>query len=282
MLRALRARRDPFLTCWAAHAALLPRRPRRSDCASCCPPAWLPSPARRWRCLPSPCSGLAQAGCAGRSAPSGSPALPPMLWLVAAGALAAQGTFRPAITLYAGIALLLVLGAARECWLASREQDLASARDLTLVLLAAALWYLYRMAEPFLGNTEPLTPLAGLVTFVLSSAIPFLGLAIARERAAAAETAALRRGREEVERLHAGLPAIIFLHEVLPDGTPRRLYNGGDFEAVTGWPREALAELDDWMSFAAPGTPFREGYAQALSDGTASLEWQMRRPDGGW
>ena len=101
-------------------------------------------------------------------------------------------------------------------------------------------------------------------------------LRVAAER----EAEALRQGRKEVERLHAGLPAIIFLCEVLPDGTPRRIYNGGDTEAVTGWPSDALIRLDDWASFAAPGTPHGEAYARFVQEGHTTLDWQMRRPDG--
>lgn len=91
----------------------------------------------------------------------------------------------------------------------------------------------------------------------------------ARER----EAAALREGREQVERLHAGLPAIIFLREVAADGSSQLRYRGGDIEEVTGWPTaefEALAAASEW-----PGVPpetFQTFMATVLSEEHAVTE----------
>ena len=52
--------------------------------------------------------------------------------------------------------------------------------------------------------------------------------AAAAEAARAREAAALAAGRAEIERLHAGLPAIVFLRAVDADGGQRRVYCGGD------------------------------------------------------
>ena len=79
---------------------------------------------------------------------------------------------------------------------------------------------------------------------VLGTAVSFLGLAIARERAARREAAAQQAGRQEIERLLGGLPAVIFLRAVRPDGEARLLYRGGDIEVVTGWPAATFQGVD--------------------------------------
>jgi signal transduction histidine kinase len=103
----------------------------------------------------------------------------------------------------------------------------------------------------------------------------------ARER----EAAALLAGREQVERLHAGLPAIIFLREVQPDGTARLLFRGGDVEAVTGWPEECLDASDGPFRTPGPDGTTPEADLQALlrrtlAEGVARSDWLLRQPDG--
>jgi PAS domain S-box-containing protein len=101
--------------------------------------------------------------------------------------------------------------------------------------------------------------------------------------ALAREAEALRAGRAEVERLHAGLPALIFLREVMPDGTSRLVYRAGDVEAVTGWPTADLAGLDSLQDLSAPeNRRLEEHLIETLRDGTATDEWRMRQPDGTW
>ena len=118
--------------------------------------------------------------------------------------------------------------------------------------------------------------LAGLLVAALVVRVE--GLAAVRR-----EAAALRAGRDEVQRLLSGLPAVLFLREVAPDGSSRLLFADGDVEAVVGWPREAAAALADWDEVAAPGTPpVAAATLRALRHGHATLDWQARQPDGDW
>ncbi|MFZ4409516.1 MAG: PAS domain-containing protein, partial [Paracraurococcus sp.] len=107
--------------------------------------------------------------------------------------------------------------------------------------------------------------------------------AAAAQAALAREAAALAAGRAEIERLHAGMPVIIFHRDCDPDGTNRLLYRGGDYLGVTGWPEDALPSRADFRAFAGPETPSFTDYIRAvLRDGTASMDWRMRQPDGSW
>ena len=81
--------------------------------------------------------------------------------------------------------------------------------------------------------------------------------AAAAEAARAREAAALAAGRAELERLHAGLPAMVFLRAVAPDGSSRRLYRGGDIAAVTGWPAAAILQAGGSRRPAWAGDPVR-------------------------
>ena len=102
--------------------------------------------------------------------------------------------------------------------------------------------------------------------------------AVTRERHAAA----LAASRAEIERLHAGLPAIIFLRAIAPDGTSRLLYRSGDIAAVTGWPLAALEHIPDLADLAVPESraAIVEGYHQGMREGVATTDWRLRRPDG--
>ncbi|MBR0681636.1 PAS domain-containing protein [Roseomonas eburnea] len=94
---------------------------------------------------------------------------------------------------------------------------------------------------------------------------------------------ALRRGREQVERLHGGLPAVLFLREVAADGTSRLLYRGGAIEAVTGWPPEAFPREDGMAEQTHPEDPRVEALLrESLRSGSAEQEWRLRQPDGSW
>ena len=102
-------------------------------------------------------------------------------------------------------------------------------------------------------------------------------------RAARLQAEALQRGRAEIERLHAGLPAMIFLDEIAPDGANRRLYVGGDIEAVTGWPPATIAAEANMTRFSGPERPsFRSMAERAQRDGATTLDWRMQRPNGAW
>lgn len=96
---------------------------------------------------------------------------------------------------------------------------------------------------------------------------------------AARETALLRRSREMIDQLHAGLPAIIFTRRVEADGASRLLYRGGDIEAVTGWPADTEAEPVAEL----PGLVTEEGEDHiwtALVTGESSVDGRLRQPDG--
>lgn len=100
-------------------------------------------------------------------------------------------------------------------------------------------------------------------------------------RDALREAQALRAGREEVERLHGGLPVLVFLRDVAPDGTSRLIYRGGDLRGVTGWPAEEIARHQDLTVFADQlPEVFADFLRRVLRDGQASIEWRFRQPDG--
>ncbi|WP_203075684.1 sensor histidine kinase [Falsiroseomonas ponticola] len=97
------------------------------------------------------------------------------------------------------------------------------------------------------------------------------------------EAEALRTGRAEVERLLGGLPAVIFLREVAPDGSSRPVYRGGDLDIVMGWPAADLATRRNFEDLIHPeDTNLAREMPQLLREGYASYEWRMRQPGGGW
>jgi C4-dicarboxylate-specific signal transduction histidine kinase len=102
-------------------------------------------------------------------------------------------------------------------------------------------------------------------------------------RGARAEAEALRISRAEVERLHSGLPVIIFLREVATDGTNRLRYRGGDFEMVTGWPATTFAGTEPFRSRVDLGDDdYRAFFDRVVREGTGTTEYRMRQPDGSW
>jgi C4-dicarboxylate-specific signal transduction histidine kinase len=97
------------------------------------------------------------------------------------------------------------------------------------------------------------------------------------------EAEALRVGRADVERLHGGLPAVIFLREMANDGTSRLVYRGGDLETVTGWPARAVAGRRHFDDLVHPeDSTFTRLGPRLLREGSASYQWRMRQPDGSW
>lgn len=102
-------------------------------------------------------------------------------------------------------------------------------------------------------------------------------------RASRQETEALAQGRQEVERLHAGLPCVIFLRQVAPDGSSRLVYRGGDMEGVTGWPASALSASQSLEHLSAPeDTRVADHLRKVLAQGSATESWRLRQPDGSW
>ncbi len=96
------------------------------------------------------------------------------------------------------------------------------------------------------------------------------------------EVAARQAGRDEIERLVAGLPAIIFVRTVDHAGDGVQLYRNGDAVVVSGWPAGTFPHGTAWSYYAAPGTDFRRLARKALEEGRATMDWQLRQPDGGY
>lgn len=95
------------------------------------------------------------------------------------------------------------------------------------------------------------------------------------------ETAALRAGRAEVERLHGGLPAVIFVRERAPDLTSRLIYRGGDVEMVTGWPAATFVGVDNFKDYVdVVANDYHAFLDRVVREGTATVEYRMRQPDG--
>jgi C4-dicarboxylate-specific signal transduction histidine kinase len=101
--------------------------------------------------------------------------------------------------------------------------------------------------------------------------------------AARREAAALRAGRAEVERLHAGVPTVIFLRDVAPDGSSRPVYRSGDLETVMGWPAADLAARRNFEGLIHPeDTTLAREMPRLLREGQVGYQWRMRQPSGGW
>ncbi len=143
--------------------------------------------------------------------------------------------------------------------------------------------HLARVALVVLDLADLSVALIALSTGMLMLATGIVGVALAGEQAAARVAAALEAGRGEVERLHAGLPAVIFLRDVQPDGTSHLLYRGGDIETVLGWSAEELARHGSLESFMEPGHPTLAAHAlMVLRRGALVDDWRMRQPNGSW
>ncbi len=132
---------------------------------------------------------------------------------------------------------------------------------------------------PALRNSIRLSVLGGLAAGLLAVAG---GAALSRASRLWVEADALRIGREQVERLHGGLPVAVFLRESMgPRGPSRLLYRGGDIARVTGWTDGRLNGLTDWLPYLAEDTPWIDDcIADALANGSTEYEWRLRQPDG--
>ena len=189
----------------------------------------------------------------GAAAPARWLALLPALWLGACLVPAFYASLPARICLQTALIVFLLLGAGREALCVSRALQLRSARDLGLVLLAWAGLQLWRAFAVLFADAAVGAMITAVASAVLGTAVSFLGLAIARERAARREATAQQAGREEIERLLGGLPAVIFLRAVRPGGQTRLLYRGGDVEVVTGWPAATfrIDSLQPWIDLDA-------------------------------
>lgn len=191
------------------------------------------------------------------------------------------------------------VGVAAPAWVASAIEGTASAlivgpgwagRDNVYAVerLTLAPGWTVTVAEP--QHMQQATAWASLRGLVAGGASLGIGIALIvwanrREavRDAHREAEALRAGRADVERLHGGLPAIIFLREMAPDGSSRLVYRGGDLEGVMGWPTELAATRDNFDDMVHPGdAQFGDHGPRLLQDGQISYEWRIRQPADGW
>lgn len=222
---------------------------------------------------------------AGLTLPPWAVLLAPTAWILAMLPAALRPAPAGAAALYLALLLALLAAAARDAWRACRLRRGASALDVFVVLAAACLWAGYRLVEAAHPPHALFTSSTALVGVILGSALPLLGIALAREAATQAaagrEAAAAQSGRAEVERLLTGLPAVIFQREVLPDGTQRLLFRAGDTRAVTGLDPAAMACHSNWTDLAIPGTfDQREALRLTIAEGHYVHDWALRRPDG--
>jgi PAS domain S-box-containing protein len=100
-------------------------------------------------------------------------------------------------------------------------------------------------------------------------------LAIEREASARAEI------HQKIETMLGGLPAVVFLRRVNPDGTTEVEFRGGDVETVMGWHPDDLARFPNLAALAvASPISFDEWLKSVVADGQHTLEWEMQQPDG--
>ncbi|NGM23802.1 hypothetical protein G3576_27585 [Roseomonas stagni] len=123
--------------------------------------------------------------------------------------------------------------------------------DTNLVAFAAVDAEAEMEAMPLLRGAARIAVVA--VTLGALLALLFGRLAV-RSMALAGTAEALRRGREQVERLHAGLPVGLFLLDVEPDGAARLLYRAGGAQDP-------------------PAEMLQEALRTTLSAETGSFEW---------
>jgi signal transduction histidine kinase len=213
-------------------------------------------------------------------------------WIIALPALCFLGFFLLPLgasrSLWVGAAYCITAGSllvagAWNLWCVYGQQRLKAARDLALVLgVGGTGWYLFRLAQLASAEYLPLTAASGLVSMLLVTASSAIVIALVRESAVSRKLVTLLGTRADIDRLLAGLPAVIFLREASADGTSRLLYRGGDLAAVTGWPAAYVAKLDDLTTLAEPGSSAAAWRNNVLDAEGVSYEFRIRQPDGGW
>ena len=109
-----------------------------------------------------------------------------------------------------------------------------------------------------------------------------------RERTALAaawrQVGAVKAVRAELELLLTSLPVAAYQARVRPDGQYVRRYVSPMLAHITGWPLHALADAAQWERKLeeGPATRLTDFFASVLHDGEGTIEYRMRRPDGGW
>ena len=124
-------------------------------------------------------------------------------------------------------------------------------------------------------------PIAGVGTVGLAMAVAAWLIRQESVKVSRTEAAVLRASQASIERLHRGLPTVIFLRDVAETGQSRLLYRGGDLEAVLGWPARTFDGLDAYREWTDMGEEVESAFLRAvLRDGTGQIEYRMWQPDG--
>lgn len=131
-------------------------------------------------------------------------------------------------------------------------------------------------------RSDVLARVAAVVAWLVLIAVA-LGIRVAvRFRGRKREAAARLAGREEVERLLAALPAVLFVRTVEADGGGEQLYRNGNGVSVSGWAAGTFPHERAWADYAVPGTDFTALARRAVDEGQATMDWQLRQPGGGY
>jgi signal transduction histidine kinase len=123
--------------------------------------------------------------------------------------------------------------------------------------------------------------IAGVGTIGLAMAVAAWLIRQESVKVSRTEAAVLRASQASIERLHRGLPTVIYLRDVAETGQSRLLYRGGDLEAVLGWPARTFDGLDSYREWTDMGEEVESAFLRAvLRDGTGRIEYRMWQPDG--
>ena len=186
-----------------------------------------------------------------------------------------------------GLGILLAVGVTIDIWISWHRTRLSSLRHMAVLFSLYGPNFLMRIVFLQMGVPSATLGLGAAMAFVSATAIPFMVLAVTRERTVQMQRQRdmdkLLQSRAEIDRLLNGLPAVVFLRELLPDGSTRLVYRGGDAERVIGWPSSVLDGLDD-LSVLAVNLTDRErdaAYHKAMSGNVSSLEFEIKQPGGG-
>ena len=223
----------------------------------------------------------------GRNVPCWVAVLSPVVWLAVClipGFLESQ---QLRLALYLPMAYGAAFWATFDLLCIYRRHQVRAALDMAALVGIVMLVLLAMVAPAIFAPRLPdgaqvfFTGLPALLTALYRTVLPFLMLALTREWDALDEgerrAASLQAGRVEVERLLAGLPAVVFLREVAPDGSSRRVYLGGDVERVTGLtPAEAVRSVTVGNLVSVLDAHL----AAVVRDGAGTWEWEMASRDG--
>jgi signal transduction histidine kinase len=222
--------------------------------------------------------------------------MPPVIWLAACLVPGFMETRPLRLGLYAPLNYGAALWAALDLLAVHRRHRVRAARDMAIMVGLVALTLLTVVVPTIFAPAVPDSPQAlfthapSLITALYGATLPFMMLAVAREWDSLEEgmrrLASLQAGRAEVERLHAGLPTVLFLSRVTIEGDEvrsQRLYRGGDTLTVLGWPPEELAGLPNLETIAEYGEiPMAYHFRMTAEAGEHGWQWRVRRKDGSW